>query len=215
MADNLLRYGWRWSVAANGRACPPGFPMVVADAYGGSLNSIDVDLNVGDLVKRVSTGTIEHADGNETTTESVMGVVVGIIQYWDGSVIRSGSKVPNGSTGGGLYERQTRVLVVPAGWGIWEADVDVSAAAYDTRAEYQAFVGENVDHINVANATTDKANPRIDISTHATTESLVWNIVGISPTHENQDFSGEYVKLLLAINNWDWPGQAATRRVGI
>jgi hypothetical protein len=116
-----------------------------------------------------------------------------------------GPKLPNQTTWGTVEERRSEVLVIPASWGIWEIDCDDTAAAYDTKGEYEAFVGENVTHtVPGGNASgvapTDSADPYIDISTHATTNTLSWRIEGVSKTLENQDYTGAYVKMLVSVN---------------
>jgi hypothetical protein len=173
--------------------------------------AVSVGLYPGDPVKLVSTGGVIIS----LTTEAVWGIVVGILPYWDGTRMVPGPKLPNQTTWGTVEERRSQVLVVPASAGVWEIDCDDTAAAYDTKGEYEAFVGENVTHTVPGGtasgvAPTDSADPYIDISTHATTNTLTWRIEGVSPTAENQDFATTYVKMLVSINLSQEHGESAS-----
>jgi len=202
MADNKHQYGFRWSVAYNGKPCPQPMVKHVATAQDDKDDAgVSIGMRAGDPVKLVTTGGVIVA----LTTNAVWGIVVGILPYWDGTKMVIGSKLPNQTTWGTIESRRSKVLVVPASAGVWEIDCDVSAAAYDTEGEYQAFVGENTEHVVPGGtatlvAPTDSADPYLDISEHATTNTLGWRIEGVAPTLENQDFSGEYVKMLVTVN---------------
>lgn len=198
MANNTHKYGFRWAQGIQGDM-PRPLEYAVADSYQAQDDGsgFSVDLNVGDPVKLVSTGTVALAN----TTNAVFGIIVGIVGYYDstvGAYVHS-NKIPGASTGGGIEARLSRVLVVPAKSGLWEIDVDEASTA-TTEAAYRALIHENVTHTCAGNSTTKRAEPRIDISTHATTYSLVWRIMGISKTAENRDFSGTNVKLIVACN---------------
>lgn len=217
MADNRFEYGFRWDVAANGKSCPQPIEMFVADAYqatgdGGSPN---VDLNAGDPVKLVSDGSVALAN----TTEDVYGILVAVYRVFDSASgnVKPVNRVPGGTTGSGNLERQTRVGVVPASWGIWALQVDDKTTA-TTEAAYQAFIGENVNHV-CAGDTTDanrpKANPRMDISSHATTAGLTWRIVGISKNVSNQFFDESNVTMLTRVNKGQEAGWPATTITGV
>jgi hypothetical protein len=170
----------------------------------------------GDPLKLMSTGGVKIA----LTTENVWGICVGIAPYWDGTRMVFGNKLPNATTWGTVEERRSYVYVVPATAGLWEIDCDVSAAAYDTKAEYQALIGENVEH-NVLGGTatgmapTDSCDPQLLITGHATTHNLAWRIEDISMTEENQDFSGEYVKLIVSVNESAESRSPTTMVVGV
>ena len=113
------------------------------------------------------------------------------------------NRLPGATTGGGVIDRQSRALVVPVQGVVFECDVDDATTA-TTFGAYQAYIHENVDHVCVAdltNASKPKANPKLDISGHATTHTLGWRIVGVSTSLENQDFSGTGVKLYVVCNN--------------
>jgi len=200
--NNTHYYGFRWSIAGSGAPQPQPLRMSVASGQDDTDDaSVSIGLYPGDPVKLVNTGGVTIAN----TTNAVWGIVVGIEPYWDGTVMRPGNKLPNQTTWGTVEERRSNVLVVPATWGVWEVDTDGTNDSYDTRAEFAAFVGSNVNHVcpggtATAVANTDSADPYMDISSVATTPTLTWRIVGISQTSDNKDYAGSYVKMLVRIN---------------
>ncbi len=205
MADNRQSYGWRWSTAANGgRPMPTPMEVIVASAESFDINggASNVQIGPGDIVRSKNTGGVELCEGSEAsggTTETPRYIVVGVKPYWDGTQMVIGNTLPSDTTYGTVLERQSKLLVVPVEAGVWEVDCDDAATA-TTLAAYQAFIGEHCDHVHSIVATNTRPYPRLDISGHATTSTLMWNIVGISPTMDNQDFSGNYVKLLVFPN---------------
>lgn len=213
MADNSVQYGFKWSVAYNGKPCPSPIEMFVdtAESFDVSGGGANCDIGAGDLVRIKSTGGLEQADGTEATAQAAFGVVVGVSSrgYWDGSVMKPSSTLPSDVAWGTLLERQSRLLVVPVDAGVWECIVDEATTA-TTEAAYQAFVGENVDHVLTGATANGRLTPKLDISTHATTSTLIWRIVGISPTAANQDFSGANVRLLVRPNVAQLPWSSAT-----
>lgn len=203
MADNRQEYGCRWFRAANGGVAQPvPEEHIVAsaasfDITGGASN---VGLGPGDIVAMATTGGVSLCPGAETTPGLAYGVVVGVAPYWDGTMMVRGRVLPSDTTYGTNLSRQSKVYVVPIADGIWEMDCDDKVTA-TTLAGYQAFIGENVDFIHDLTSTNTRPTPRIDISGHdPTTATLALRIVGISPTVHNQDFSGNYVKLLVRAN---------------
>lgn len=196
MADNDARYGLRIHSTLSGSGTPVPEVMVVATGYQGSLNSTDVDINIGDPIKRVAAGTAQHCDAGD----DIYGVCVGIKQYWDGTVVRSGPSLPGATAWGTVEERRSEILVVRADQCVWEIDCDDKTTA-TTLPAYRLLQGTNADFAyGGADAATDKAHPRLDISDAATSEGTM-RIVGVSPTPFNVDFSGLYVKLLVIANN--------------
>lgn len=191
MADNRVEYGFRPVMTRDGSAMPQTIECLVATGYSGSEASATVALRIGDPVRRLSTGYVEHAGAGD----DIYGVVVAVLPYWDGSRLRPSDYLPAGTAWGTLLERASRVLVIPAANVIFEGDCDEATTA-TTETAYLAFVGENVDHIFDG---TTAGNPRLDISTHVATTAQ-WRIIGISKTLNNQDFSGNYVKLLVTVN---------------
>ena len=216
MANNRLNYGFRWSTGRNSGPMPDPIEKPVADAYQATIGGSNVDLGIGDPVKLVNDGSVALAAGSEGSPDSIFGIIVGIVRYWDGTRIQSGEVIPGGSTGGGLLQRQSRVLVVPASMGYWEADVDENSTAA-TEAAYQALVNENVDHVLVRTTIRNKfrALPELDISSHATAAATQWRLEGISKTRDNEDFSGEQVKMIVSVNESQEAGAAATTVSGV
>lgn len=194
MADNEIRYGFRWQKGFGSRTdCEP-FRAFVATGYQAAPGAVNVDLNVGDVVKRVSDGSVSLC----VAAEAPYGVIVGIAPYYDTSLgaMKIGNSLPGGTAWGTLTERQSVVWVVPVANQVFEADCDDNVTA-TTLAGYQAFYGENVE-LSI-NAVAPRANPRVDISLHATTNTLMWRILEVAP-RVNQDFTGNYVKLLVTAN---------------
>jgi hypothetical protein len=167
-----------------------------------------VNLNVGDPVKINADGTVSLAGGNENsqTSQSVWGIVVGMggQGYFDGTRMVRKMYLPSGVTYGTSIDRQSKVLVVPASGAFWEMDVNDNTTA-TTYLAYQAFIGENVDHqlaAAVATAPLLTANPVLAISTHnPATAGLTFRVVGVSQNAANQDFSGQWVKMVVSIND--------------
>lgn len=202
MADNRKQYGFRWYRGLNGsKEMPAPERMIVAtaasfDITGGASN---VELGPGDVVRKLSTGGVGLCAGAETTVVEPYGVVVGVGPYWDGSKMVWKKTLPSDIAWGTNLERQSTVWVVPLAAGIWEVDCDDAVTA-TTKAAYQAFIGENCDFRHDTTSTNTRPTPRLDISTHNTTNTLTMRIVDVSDTAMNQDFSGNYVKLLVRAN---------------
>lgn len=214
MADNAIKYGFRWHRAINGKNIPMPEEVIIASATSFDVNSgaQNVSLRIGDPVTRLSTGGVTLCDGSEGAGGGVAlyGIVVGVLPYYDATAgyMRPSNSVPDAVTYGSNLERQTKVLVVPAEAGYWEIDCDDAATA-TTLAAYQAFQGENCDHILCGASGETSAKPRLDISGHGTATAQ-WRIIRVSPTAENQDFSGNYVKLIVRVNECQAPGFVAT-----
>lgn len=193
MADNEIKYGLRWMKAFGGRSDLQPFRCFVATAYQAAPGAVNVDLHVGDPVKRVSDGSVAFC----AATEAPYGVIASIGPYYDAGLgtMKFGSFLP-GATAWTGTDRASVVYVVPVANQVFEADCDDNTTA-TTLATFMTYYGENVDLANPAVA--PYANPRIDISTHATTNTLNWRILEVSP-RVNQDFTGNYVKLLITAN---------------
>jgi hypothetical protein len=195
--DNPAIYGLRPYVGRYS-SDNPVVQKFVATAYQAAPGAVNVDLNIGDPVIRVSDGSVAIAAAG--ATNPIFGVIVGVRQVWDAGLgaVRPSDKVPGGTVWASI-DRQTQVLVRLAQGTLWEVDVDDAVTA-TTLAGYQAFIGENVNLIYSASATTGKASPRVDISGHATTNTFQFNIVDVSPTANNMDFAGANVKLIVQVN---------------
>jgi hypothetical protein len=180
------------------------------DTSDGAANSIC--LSVGDPLKLVNTGGVTIAN----TQEAPYIIMTGVVQYWDGTVMRSGNNLPNQTTWGTVESRRSLIRGLPVMSAIWEIDCDDATTA-TTRAAYHALINENAEHTTpgVAWNSTYKADPYLDISVHATTHDFEWRIVGISDTKENRFWDGNYVKLLVAANRSQEAGSPTTMHVGV
>ena len=198
MADNMAKYGFRWSMSANSHPCPNPLRRTVADGYQAKADNTtsNVDLNIGDPVKAMADGTVALCNAGE----SVFGIIVGFEPYWNGSVMQPTNRLPGATTGGGLFERKSAALVVPANSGYWEVDLNAVAPG-GTEATANAFIGENFDHAIVAdisNPSQPKANPKL-FGAH-TSATAQWRCEGVSTSIANQDFTGNYVKFIVRVN---------------
>lgn len=213
MADNDKGFpGFKWSNAANGgKPCPSPRRVPVASGYTGAITGgTTIDINVGDPVRRLSTGMFAHAGGFEmagNNGETIWGIVVGIAPFFDGSVIKPGQKLPANTVYGTNLERQSYIYVVPAESGLWAIDVDDKVTA-TTFAAYQALVGENCDHTFVTGS-EPRTNCLLDIATHVTTTAQ-WRIEDISLAAKNKDFSGSFVELIVSCVEGQQPEFTAT-----
>lgn len=206
MVDNRIGYGFRFAGSRWGRPEMTPRRCIVAtaasfDVTGGTSNVL---LGPGDPVIRLSTGGVGLCPGSETTPQIPYGVVVAVGPYWDGTTMVQTGYIPSDTAWGTLLERQSTVMVVPFEEAYWEIDCDEATTA-TTKAAYQAFIGENVSYnlnggISPTSNPQNRAHPRLDISSHATTDSLALRIVGISDTQDNVDFAGNYVKLIVELN---------------
>lgn len=195
MADNPALYGFRWRKSRTGSGMPVPEWYAVASAYQASPGGVNVDLNIGDPVKKVSDGTVALCAAGD----QVFGIVCDIGPYWDGSKKQRANRLPGGTTYGSLLDRQSRVAILLAGENIFECVCDDTVTA-TTEAGYTALIGENVDiTINQVSGDTH-AYPKLDISTHETGGATkVWRIVTLSNT-PGIDFSGANVPLLVTGN---------------
>lgn len=190
------------AVPRNGANLPQPVRGLVASGYQGAINGgTSIDINAGDPVRRLSTGYFEIADGSEGAGggETIWGVCIGFEPFYDSALgnMRLGDKLPGGAVYGTNFTRQSKILVQRVTDCDWEIDCDDATTA-TTEALYLALIGENCDHIFLTGS-EPKSNCMLDISGHATTAAQ-WQILGISPSLANQDFSGLYVKLLVTIN---------------
>lgn len=187
-------YGLRpYIVQGNGHGL--SIPKRVASGYTVTLNGTACGIGIGDPVKLVSDGTVGICEAGQ----DVFGVVVGVKQYWDGTYLTTGSYVPSASGAYSTnYSRETVVEVCPVNGALFIGLTDETSSSYDTYAEFRAFEGENVSIIQLG--TGGRATTLIDISTHATTNTLVWTIVGVPGPDSQVDFASPYVPLILQAN---------------
>ena len=214
MVDNLYRYGFHFVRSANGMGCPPPIELPVATGYQAQVGTVNVDLNIGDPVV-LSNGNVQLCPGSEGTPGDPWGIIVGIGNFgkvWDGSRMTPNDKIPGGTAWGTILERQSKVLVVPAHWGIWSVVVDDTTATDE--ATYQSYVGSNMDHVLEVDSDNSKAKPELDRSSVATTATLQWRVLEVDRNVSNKDFSEDNVRLLVTANAYSFGGAPKTPIVG-
>jgi hypothetical protein len=195
MADNTADYGFRWKQSRFSSGLPNFEYFPVASAYQAAPGGVNVDLNIGDPVKKVTDGTVALCAAGDAT----FGIVAAIAPYFDGSRMARSNRLPGGTTYGSNLERQSFVGIILLAGNIFECVCDDNTTA-TTQAAYTAFIGENVDiTINQVSGST-LATPKLDISTHeAGGATKVWRIVGLSKRN-NIDYTGNSVPLLVTGN---------------
>lgn len=202
MADNAKGDpGFKFVRSKFGDGAPKAQRVPVATAYAGAINGgTTIDINIGDPVRRLATGYFAHAAGNEAAAnaaQDIWGICVGIAPYWDGSVMTPGNRLPATTPAYGTnFERTSYIYVIPGAAAYWSVACDDKTTA-TTEAAYRAFIGENADH-RLTTGSEPKTNCLLDISTHVDTTAQ-WRIEGIMEDVA-QDFSGLYVRLVVALN---------------
>jgi hypothetical protein len=195
---NSYKGGFRWARSKSGPGQgvnPPVNILPVATAYGTVIYR-------GGAVKLLSDGTIAAAAAGDT----IYGIADGAAQYFDGTVVRSGGKLPVSSWGTNI-SRQSLLRVIPVRDQIFLAAGD-DATTGTTLAAYQAFVGENVEWV-AGTAVGDESGDLLDISTHATTNTLSVRIEGIS-NPQLTDFTSTGVTLEVSFNLIQDTGSGST-----
>jgi len=200
--DNPIGYGFRLVRAPDGLS-PISVPIATAasfDVYGGAANVI---LRPGDPVYRLADGGVGLAAGAESsggTATTPTGIVANVGPYWNAVTGRMelAQGLPSDVAWGTNMQRQSKLSYWPLEGCVFEIDADENDTAA-TLAAYQALIGQNCDHILCGTSGESYAKPRLDISGHAATGTLVWNIVGISNYFLN-DPAEHYFKLLVKAN---------------
>src|SRR6185295_6295707 len=109
MADNRSRYGFRFYRSRTGIGMPSPERRFLASGYSGQPGSANCDVQIGDPMTLVNDGSLAFATAG--SAGAISHIVVGVEQYWDGSRMRSGDRVPYGL---GAYstnlERRTSIL---------------------------------------------------------------------------------------------------------
>lgn len=203
MADNQHFYGFRWrrNMTQSGSGAPKPIRVRFASAFAPTANGNGVNLRVGDPVSLLSTGYAGVAVGSEGTQLGIYGILVGFGPRWDGAQMQFTDKYVSGTTYGTILDRESVGWVIPVQDQVFEIDCDDKVTA-TTRAGYLAFVGENCDHrlpSDTTNSADPKVDPYLDISSHATTNTLQWRIVDLSDRID-VDYSGSNVPLLVTCN---------------
>lgn len=185
---NISHNGFRWAgnKVSPSAAIPTVIILPVANNYATTLSR-------GDPVKVISDGTCQLAAAGDT----VYGVMDSVKQYYDGTVVRSGSKLPANTVWGTNNSRQSQIRVIPARGSLWRVTVNDNTTA-TTQAAYEAFVQENVEMV-AGTASGDESGYQANISTHATTNTLSLRIENI-PDKELTDFTSTGVSLLVSFN---------------
>lgn len=213
MADNRHKYGFRFysSLTGVGRTAAVEFP--VATSYPPVINTnVSVGLSIGDPVQLLTDGSVALA-GDTTTTGAVpFGVIVGLRGKVDANgKSRPASFLPT-TLAYSTKENETRVQVLPFGRDLWEIDADDAVTA-TTEAAYRALIGRNFDLaylLDASNPDKRRANPMLDISDTSAASTAHFRLFDISKTRENVDFSGQFVKLLVQLNEGREPMFTAT-----
>lgn len=204
MADNPVRYGMRAVKSRYGGMLPVERAWCATsasfDVNGGAANVV---LGEGDILLQQSTGAVTLAIGSEgTDSTTILGVCCGIKQYLDtatGTMTARGPGIPSDLAWGTDLAKQSQLYYIPIESAIWAIQCDEATTA-TTEAAYQAFIGENCRFVNTGASGENRARPRLDISTHATTNTFPFKIVGVSTTAGNQDYAGNYVELYVISN---------------
>jgi len=205
MTDNAVRYGFRWARSRGGSGNADVQEAWVATAASFDVNggASNVVLGEGDPLVQLSDGSVTLAVGSETTdSTTILGICVGVKQYYDtnrGVMTAMGPGVPSDLAWGTNLARQTRIYYIPVEQAVWAVQVDDNSTA-TTQAAYEAFIGENCRMILTGASGDNRARPKLDISTHATTNTFPFKIVGLGQTAQNQDYSGNNVELLVISN---------------
>ena len=205
MADNAARYGFRFFRSRYG-----GANAVVRDGWCATSASFDVNagaanvvLGAGDVLLQEAGGSVTLAIGSEgTDSTTILGVCCGIKQYYDtvkGVMTAAGPGIPSDLAWGTNLARQSRLYYIPADAAIWAIQVD-DIVTFTTQATYEAAIGANCRFVNTGASGENRAKPKLDISTVATTNTFPWKIVGVQPSPPNVDFAGANVELLVISN---------------
>ncbi len=206
MANNRKGYGFRWVGNLDGACYPKPIEFTIASGYQAQVSATDIGLTPGDPVQfnvgSPGTGFMELA-----ATGATPNIYWGVISGFSNARIdangkaRPASYLPGGTTWTTEATR-SKVLVVPFGRNIWEIDVTGNSASFDTLTEYRALQNRCVNlafTLDVSNPEKPKAGPSVDVST-ATDDTADFRVLQVSFTQDNQDFSGNFVKLRVVIN---------------
>lgn len=188
MADNGHFYGFRPYKARGAGVLPSPIRCAIADNYGSELHA-------GDPIKILSTGYWALCAAGDKTD----GVIVRIGPYYNGTRFAMHTDyLPKNTVYGTNFERQSFVYAIPAERTVFECDVNDNTTA-TTYATYLSYIGENVEMV-LGDGTSGAADPKLNISTHATTNTLSWRIVGVSEQMTFLDYSATNVRLLVTPN---------------
>lgn len=200
--DNVQLYGFRWhSTLFGGADKPSPIRCRVASGYQASPGGTNVDLYPGDPVMPVAGGTVALATAGSST--KIYGVIEGFGPVGPGPVPPAGflpwlNRLPGGTTFTVAEQLEVFAWVIPVFGQVFEVDVNDNT----TLTTYSGYVGaihHNADMAYSASSTLKKAFPKLNISTHNTTNTLQWRIVDIW-RRVDIDPTGLNVKLLVTAN---------------
>ncbi len=216
MADNVHRYGIMPFKTKSGNSNGPTGRIPMASAKQITVGGTTHPLKIGDPILRDSAGMADICLGLESAGSAstyCLGIVAGFEPLYNAA---TGKREPArvypaaGITYGSILERQTTVLFYPAAEYQFTIDCDDAVTA-TTAAAYQAFVGENVQHV-MSVVSLAELNPLADIAGHATTSAaFMWRIDEVRIFDPNNtDFTGNYVKLIVSANHAQEPWDTGT-----
>jgi hypothetical protein len=202
--DNIAQYGFRpYRSGLSSAGLPAPIPMVIATAASFDVTSgaANVNLGVGDPVYKLNSGTGTLCPGAETTVQAPFGIVVGVAPSWDAArgVMQPREFIPSDTAWGTIEDHKSVAYVIPIRACLWEIDCDDAVTA-TTLAAYRLLLGLNCDFMLKGASGETRAKPQLDISSAATTNTLILRIYAISETVHNRDFSGANVKLVVGAN---------------
>lgn len=196
---NLYRPGFRWvgSMYAGANAAPPIIWGAVADDYDGDLGGANMDLCIGMPVRYANTGTFTSADAGAT----IFGIICAIGAFYDPNLgqMRYGNTLPNQTSYDTLYERESRIGVIPVQGQLFRVQCDDATSA-TTYAAYRTLVGNNGDHVYVSGS-APAGKVLLDISdvVATATSTAQWRVEAV-PDRDSQDFASTYVDLIVSCN---------------
>ena len=194
---NILKSGLRWerSKAGGSNGNPPMGLGRVATGYDGDLGGADIHLMVGMAVRMENTGTFSIA----ATGATVFGVCVGILPHYSSTdgFMKFSNYLPNQTAYGTNYSRESQLIIIPVENQIFRICCDDATSA-TTYAAYRTLIGNNGDHIM---ATAPTPTFLLDISDVVATATATaqWRVEDV-PDQDLQDFSSNYVQLLVSCN---------------
>lgn len=199
---NINRYGFRWHKSLVGVAHPEPLRGWIATGANFAINGVgNVQLGPGDVITRVSGGSVQICDGSEGAGGgvAVLGIVCDVLPYFDATLqqkVKRGT-LPSGVAWGTNQSRKSQVLYWPAQWAQWEVDGDDATNA--TLAAWDEDIEENFDHINTGTVVGGRAFPKLDVSSHGTATAQ-WRLKQVSLSEENQDVTSAGYKLIVEVN---------------
>lgn len=202
--DNPMGQGFKLYRGPNGAEQASALPALVIASQAFNINNgaQGIRLRQGDPIVQNSSGGVSLCDGTEGSGGAVapFGIVEHVGPYYDSVTgrMKQADGYPSGINWGTNQDRAGYVWYIPLAGCIWEVDVDDADTAA-TLAAYQTLVHNNVNHILTGEVGDVYAKPKLDISTAATTNALLWRIVGISKTVPNDPAELNF-KLLVKAN---------------